>query len=267
VKVNPKIEMTADRLLVRIVRCLQDNYAYIVYNKHTKAAVLIDAVQPDRIIPVIKEHQLQVNAILTTHHHHDHSGGNPRWRQLLPNVPIYGGDTRVNGITDLLADNQILQLSLDGPNQPSTSVKCLHTPGHTRSHICYYWPSIGSVFTGDTLFLGGCGRLFEGTAKEMFSSLNERLGGLPDETLVYCGHEYTANNLRFALTIEPDNHRLIDAFSVAQQQSCTVPGSIAVEKQTNPFMRADLPQLQKQFGTIGDPVRTLQHLRSLKDQF
>ena len=149
-------------------------------------------------------------------------------------------------------------------------VRVLDTPGHTAGHIVYYIPSISTAFVGDTLFALGCGRLFEGTADQMWASLS-KLRGLPDDTTIYCAHEYTAANAAFALSVDPDNAALIDyAEDVKQKRSRnvpTVPTTIAKEKAANPFLRADILPFQKAMGHAGDAVATFAEVRKRKDNF
>uniref|UniRef100_A0A915N6R3 hydroxyacylglutathione hydrolase n=1 Tax=Meloidogyne javanica TaxID=6303 RepID=A0A915N6R3_MELJA len=154
-------------------------------------------------------------------------------------------------------------------------IRALKTPCHTSTHICYYITDEAEnqkcVFTGDTLFIGGCGRFFEGTAEEMNYALNENLGKLPDDTKVYCGHEYTIKNLEFALSIEPNNPNILSkvewAKNLRKQNGFTVPSTIGEEKAFNPFMRVNNFGIQEKLGTLYDPIATMQKLRDLKNKF
>lgn len=225
-------------------------------------------MEPSKIEPTIKSENLTLQAILTTHHHADHAGGNPFWTARFPSAAVYGGDKRISNITNLVQDGDSLELPSFG------KIRCIKTPGHTSGHVCFYLSEQRAVFTGDCLFLGGCGRMFEGTAAEMLKSL-DKLGELPDDTLVYCGHEYTLNNLKFATTVEQKNEHITKYLLNLEQRASmegfesltTIPGTIGNEKLVNPFMRTRNEALQTTLGTLGNPEKTLAIIRKMKDEF
>lgn len=197
----------------------------------------------------------------------DHAGGNEKIKQLVPGIKVYGSDIdNVKGCTHKLEDEDHLVLGAD------INILALLTPCHTKGHTSYYVTrgeeADPAVFTGDTLFVGGCGKFFEGTAEEMYDSLCITLGSLPRQTRVFCGHEYTEKNLRFALTVEPENQKLLQKLSWAQNQRQarlpTIPSSIDEEFETNPFMRVDLEEIKAKFGH-GCPIEALAEIRKLKD--
>ncbi|KAA8539720.1 hypothetical protein F0562_026412 [Nyssa sinensis] len=225
------------------VPCLEDNYSYVIIDEATKEGAVVDPAEPEKVVQVAKENGINLKSVLTTHHHWDHAGGNDKIKQLL----------------SLGSDINIL---------------CLHTPCHTKGHISYYVTGKEeedpAVFTGDTLFIAGCGKFFEGTAEQMYQSLCVTLGSLPKPTQVYCGHEYTVKNLQFALTVEPDNAKTVQKLSWAQHQRQaglpTIPSTIEEEWQINPFMRVDLPELQERVG-CKSPVEALREIRQRKDNW
>ena len=195
-------------------------------------------------------------------------GGNRDLLAAQPQLAVYGVDARIPGLTQQVADGAALQLG-------SLTARVIFIPAHTTGHIAYYFPREKAVFTGDTLFAGGCGRLFEGDAAMMIRSLS-KLSVLPDDTRVYFGHEYTEKNLRFALTLEPHNAALREkhAWAVAQMREgrTTTPTSIAAEKATNPFLRWDSPELRQTLKTRFpnlpmDDVSVFAKTRALKDEF
>src|SRR3990167_8982550 len=218
---------------MRIVQIplLRDNYAYLIVCEKTDDTAVVDPSEAGPILRKVKEEKVTLRAILNTHHHHDHTGGNPglldRWT-----LQVYGHAAekeRIPGLTHPLNDGDEVRIGeLKG--------KVLFIPGHTRGHIAYLFEN--KLFCGDTLFVAGCGRLFEGTAVQMHDSLS-RLMKLPPDTLVYCGHEYTEKNLQFAHTIEPGNkqvsERLQRARSLRAKGISTVPSTMAEEKETTPF--------------------------------
>ncbi|KAG8651568.1 hypothetical protein MANES_07G141600v8 [Manihot esculenta] len=229
------------------VPCLEDNFAYLIIDENTQEAAVVDPVEPDKIFEAANQHQVHLKFVLTTHHHWDHAGGNEKMKQLVPGLQVYGGSfDNVKGCTHQLDNGDKLQLG------SHVNILALHTPCHTKGHISYYVTGKDgedpAVFTGDTLFIAGCGKFFEGTAEQMYQSLCQTLGSLPKPTQVYCGHEYTVKNLHFALTVEPDNVKTQHKLSWAQQQReaglPTIPSTIEDEWETNPFMRVDLPDLQ-----------------------
>jgi hydroxyacylglutathione hydrolase len=206
--------------------------------------------------------------VLPTHHHFDHVGGNGDLLAAKPGLRVYGTDERIPGLTHRVQDGDRIEIG-------SLAARIIFIPAHTTGHIAYYFESTRSVFTGDTLFAGGCGRLFEGDAAMMMKSLH-KLAVLPGDTRVYFGHEYTEKNLRFALMLEPQNAELRQkhAWALAQNQKGlpTTPTTIASEKETNPFLRwqsADLRStLRRQFpGMPVDDVSVFAKTRELKDSF
>lgn len=230
---------------IAIAACLKDNYAYMVTCENTGASVIVDACEAGPVLAACEALPRRPDAIWSTHHHPDHTGANEEVAKALEIVEIvaHASDRgRVPGQTRFVEENDTLAVG-------ELSARVLHIPGHTTGAIAYVVEGQGSraVFTGDTLFVAGCGRLFEGTPEMMFASL-AKLAALADDTLVYCGHEYTEANLRFARHVEPDNAavaRAIDEAAAARAQGKpTVPSTIGGERGINPFLRAkDVAQL------------------------
>jgi hydroxyacylglutathione hydrolase len=209
--------------------------------------------------------------VLTTHWHPDHSGGNEDIARKISGLRIYGARAeggRIPALTDPVDDGDVVTIG-------SLQARVIGIPAHTNGHVAYYFKSLGAVFTGDTMFIGGCGRVFEGKASTMVDSL-KRLAALPDETKVYCGHEYTEKNLRFALTLEPGNAALKARHEWAAKARAanqwTVPSTIGDEKRTNPFLRTDSAELRATLRKIDpklseDPVAVFAKARELKDHY
>lgn len=246
-----------------VVPCLADNYAYLI-TQDDKTAICVDPSESAPILHSLGQHGLRLAAILNTHHHHDHVGGNADLVARFPDVEVVAHRSDVGrvpcqtrGVTD--------QETFRAGGQELTA---LHIPGHTKGAVAYLLN--GAVFTGDTLFVAGCGRLFEGTANDMQRSLNETLGSLDGDTKVYCGHEYTVANLKFALTVEPDNPELRMALVRAEElrhaQLPTVPSTMVHERRTNPFLRVHLHAYKNRFGS-DYPADVLAALRKQKDTF
>lgn len=215
---------------IEIVPCLSDNYSYVVTCDRTGKTAIVDASEATPILAKVKK----ADAIWATHHHHDHVGGNEEVAKALGVSEIWGHASdkgRIPGQTRFL-EEESLELG-------AIRVRTFHIPGHTTGAIAYAIEddSGRAVFTGDTLFAGGCGRLFEGTPEMMFASL-QKLARLSPDTQVYCGHEYTVNNLRFAKTVEPGNPAIDEAMARAKSRMPTIPTAIADELATNPFVRA-----------------------------
>ncbi|XP_051123099.1 hydroxyacylglutathione hydrolase cytoplasmic [Andrographis paniculata] len=251
------------------IPCLEDNYSYMIIDEATKDAAVVDPVEPHKILSVAQENGANLKLVLTTHHHWDHAGGNEKIKQLIPEIKIYGGAVdNVKGCTEKVENGDRFSLGAD------INILSLHTPCHTKGHICYYVTAKEgddpAVFTGDTLFVAGCGRFFEGTAENMYQSLCVTLGSLPKPTRVYCGHEYTVKNLQFALTVEPDNGKISQKLAWAEQKRKsdlpTIPSTIDEELETNPFMRVDLPELQEKVG-CKSPVEAMKEIRQRKDNW
>jgi hydroxyacylglutathione hydrolase len=249
---------------------LSDNYAYLVIDEDSRKAGVVDCAEADSVLRVVRDAGVDLVAILPTHHHWDHIGGNEDLlKQLKLEVYGYAGEgQRIPGCTREVRDGDIIHLG-------GLEARILFIPAHTSGHIAYYFERQQSVFTGDTLFAGGCGRLFEGDAAMMLRSLST-LMALPDDTKVYFGHEYTEKNLRFALTLEPHNPELQRKHAWAVEQTAkrqpTTPTTIASEKATNPFFRwssAELrATLQRQFPHLPmDDVSVFGKTRALKDAF
>lgn len=252
---------------VEILEALSDNLMYLIIDEQHNIALAVDPVEPEKILEKASELDVQIVAVLTTHHHWDHAGGNLKLLDAIPGIDIYGGDERIDGISRIVSHEMVLE-------KGTLRIKCLRTPCHTTGHVCYYITdtvsSGGAIFTGDTLFIAGCGRFFEGTPQEMVSALLEKLGLLPNETLVYCGHEYTVNNLKFAITVEPRNEHIAKKMAWAQEKrrnnEVTVPSTIGEEKLYNPFMRVSEQSVQSKVGKT-DIVETMRVLRNMKNDF
>lgn len=257
------------------VPCLSDNYAYLVVPDGQDIAGVVDPSEAGPVLAALERHGLRLGAILCTHHHGDHVGGNEELCARLGPLPVLGHQSdlergRIPVQTRGLSDGErffILGLS----------VQVLHIPGHTLGAVAYHFDLHGVVFTGDTLFLGGCGRLFEGTPAMMHTSL-ARLAALPGETRVYCGHEYTLRNLEFAAAVEPDNAEIPLRRSRVQQLrdagQPSVPGTMAEELRTNPFLRVEVPgvrraahQREPDLPLDAGPVAILGAIRRWKDGY
>ncbi len=252
------------------LKALSDNYIFLLYDcKHNIAAV-IDPAEAEPVLQRLAELKAELVSILNTHHHHDHVGGNQQLIQKFPQVTVYGGAEdkgRIPGQQVFLQDGSRIQFA-------DRVAEVIFVPGHTRAHIAYYFPpkdagETGDLFCGDTLFAGGCGRLFEGTPTQMVESLN-KLRSLPNNTHVWCAHEYTLKNLQFALTVDGDNtdlqKRYDEVKAYRSRGEATVPSLLGVEKRTNPFLRWEQPSLQLA-AKSNDSVQTFAHIRGLKDKF
>lgn len=220
---------------VHILPVLQDNYCYLIGSDPFYAVIDPGEAQPviDWLAP-----RGTLTQIYITHHHNDHTGGVAALRAQYPQAMLLGPAAeapRIPGMDRMLKENDFYHF--DGINK----LIAIETPGHTAGHVCYYAPKQKWLFSGDTLFSLGCGRLFEGSAEQMWESL-QKIMALPDETLVYCGHEYTLANGRFALGVEPGNEALIERVRAAGEKRAknrpTLPVTLGLEKQTNPFLRA-----------------------------
>ncbi|XP_024529553.1 hydroxyacylglutathione hydrolase cytoplasmic-like [Selaginella moellendorffii] len=265
---KPSLGTNEGRMEVIPVPCLDDNYAYLIIDGASKQAAAVDPVKPESVLSAAKKHGAQVTMVLTTHKHWDHAGGNNEIKKLVPGIKVFGGaKDNVEGCTDPLEHGAELELSKD------VKIKALHTPCHTKGHISYFVTHKSgdpAVFTGDTLFVAGCGKFFEGKAQDMYHSLSEVLAELPPATRVFCGHEYTAKNLKFAMSVDPHNDALKQKVAWTEEQrrnhKPTVPSTIREELQTNPFMRVNVKEFQVHMGE-SDPVELLASLRAAKDQF
>jgi hydroxyacylglutathione hydrolase len=249
------------KMKITPIQMFRDNYAYLLECSKTGLCAIVDPAEPKAVLPHLKSKNL--TAILTTHHHNDHSMGNREICSLYNSLQVYGGDERVPNLSKKLTDKEQFQLG-------NLEITALHTPCHTSGSISYYVFNPDTlekaVFTGDTLFIGGCGRFFEGTANEMYHSLINVLGNLPPDTKVYCGHEYTKSNLLFAASIEPNNPKITAKLQFATENAQTVPSTIAQEFEYNPFMRVENKQLQE-LQQIYDPIELMKRLRELKNKF
>jgi hydroxyacylglutathione hydrolase len=229
-----------------------DNYLWLIHND-THAAV-IDPGDAVPVLETLKNRKLALVAILLTHHHADHVGGVPGLLAQYQ-VPVYGPrNSRIAGITQPLSEGERVTLPELG-----LKLSVLEVPGHTLDHIAYHEPDRKWLFCGDTLFAGGCGRLFEGSPEQMTASLS-KLAALPDDTAVFCAHEYTLSNLKFAREVEPKNMALLARIAEEQrkrdQNLPTVPSFIGLEKSTNPFLRYTEPAILDRLATVGRlPVR------------
>ncbi len=250
---------------IKIIPCLSDNYSYLIFEKETNTVSIIDPSDFDTCDKIIKKYN-KLDFILNTHHHSDHVNGNLKLKEKY-NSKILGfglDKDRIPGIDILLKENQVFKIG-------NLEFKVIFLPGHTKGHIAFYFKDEKTVFTGDTLFSLGCGRVFEGTHKDMFSSLN-KLKNLPAKTKIFCGHEYTKSNLDFCLKLDSNNHLLkeksISVNSKINNKKPTIPTTIEDEIKTNIFFRcndAGLKQALNLRDSSDEEIFT--KLRDLKDAF
>jgi hydroxyacylglutathione hydrolase len=250
---------------------LSDNYAYLVVDPESGEAGVVDCAEAAPVLAAAQRAGVTLVAVLATHHHFDHVGGNLDLLAAHPDLRVYGSAAdapRIPGITDPVQDGDVVRVG-------SLEARVILIPAHTSGHVAYWFTDEDAVFTGDTLFAGGCGRLFEGDAAQMMASLG-RLASLPDRTRVYCGHEYTLKNLRFACELEPGNAalgaKLDEVERLRARDEPTVPTTIGSEKDTNPFLRVDSPEIQAAVrrrvpGATDDPVSVFAAVRALKDRY
>jgi hydroxyacylglutathione hydrolase len=264
---------------VERIPTLSDNYTYLIIDEATNEAAIVDAPEVDPVVQRVDALGVRVTHVLSTHHHWDHSGANPDLAERY-GAPVLGHVSdadRIPGFTTALEEGDRVRIG-------GLEAEILFIPAHTRGHIAYVFPD--AVFTGDCLFAGGCGRLFEGDPQMMHTALNEKLARLPDDTRVYCGHEYTQSNLEFAITVEPGNAALQQRLAAVRERRAgaaadwhdateaemTIPSTIGDEKATNPFMRVDSAELvasvRKAEAQVGDDgVSVLGAVRRMKDSF
>jgi hydroxyacylglutathione hydrolase len=232
--------------------CLQDNYGVLLHDSATGATAAIDAPEAAAVEVALQAKGWRLTDILVTHHHADHTGGiaalkeHHRCRVVAP----YREATRIPLVDATVRESEKVSVgSLEG--------QVYETPGHTTGHISYFFAPEKLAFVGDTLFSIGCGRVIEGTPEMMWQSLL-KLRGLPDDTRIYCGHEYTQANIRFAKTIEPENAVLAarekEVDKLRAERKPTIPSTLGQEKAANPFLRADLPEVAKSVGLAGKPT-------------
>ena len=237
---------------IKIIPCLQDNYSYLIIDEKNNTACVIDPSEADPIIEYLEDNQIKLKFILNTHHHYDHVGGNQKLKEKYgASVIGYKGDKeRIPQIDILLKDQEAWV-------HKNFEAKIIHIPGHTLGHICFYFHKEESVFTGDTLFSLGCGRIFEGTYSQMFDSLM-KLKELPKNTKIYCGHEYTKKNSEFCLAYDANNENLkakINDINIKLKAGLpTIPSTIKDELDCNIFLRSS-------------NVESFSKLRDLKDNF
>ncbi|HKD69978.1 MAG TPA: hydroxyacylglutathione hydrolase [Candidatus Binataceae bacterium] len=249
---------------------LSDNFAYLVIDDATRECGVIDCAEATKVLDAVKRERVNLTTVLSTHWHFDHVGGNKDLQAAIPKLRIYGAraeNGRIPGLTDPIDDGDEVRVgNLRG--------RAIGIPAHTNGHVAYYFPALKAVFSGDTLFIAGCGRLFEGGAGTMVQSLS-KLAALPDDTRVYCGHEYTVKNLAFALTLEPGNRALVAKHQWAERTrregKWTVPSTIGEEKQFNPFLRTDSPEIRASVARLApglnDKVEIFAKIRELKDHY
>jgi len=237
---------------IEIIRCLQDNYSYLIIDENNKSACVVDPGESIPIIKFVEHNNIKLQYILNTHHHYDHIGGNlelkKKYRSKI--VAFEGDKDRIPEIDILVQDNQIWKAD-------NFKAKIYHTPGHTNGHIVFHFFNDKKIFTGDTLFSLGCGRIFEGTFQQMFNSLC-KIKKIPKETEIYCGHEYTLQNSNFCIQHDPENlqlkNKIVKIKKKLENNLPTIPTTLADELDTNIFLKAK-------------NIETFSKLRDLKDNY
>ncbi len=248
------------------VPCLADNYAYVIHDAATGATAVVDVPDPAPILTALADRGWRASHILITHHHDDHIAGVPALAAAT-GARVIGAAADAHRLPPLdvgVRDGDHLRIGME-------TAEVIAVPGHTSGHIAFHFPQSRLAFTADSLMSAGCGRLFEGTADEMWQSLS-RLAALPPETLVCSGHEYTLSNLRFALSVDPDNpllkERVCRCEDLRAGNRPTVPVLLSEELATNPFLRASDAAMKARQGMAGHPdAEVFARLRAMKDKF
>jgi hydroxyacylglutathione hydrolase len=248
----------------------KDNYIFLLHDSANGTAAVVDPAEPEPVLGLLQQLKSKLTSILNTHHHHDHVGANQALMERFPEVVVYGGAEdrgRIPGQQVFLQESDRLTVC-------DREAEVLFVPGHTKAHIAYFFAAktpaeTPDLFCGDTLFSGGCGRLFEGTPAQMVHSLS-KIRALPDNTQIWCAHEYTLKNLEFNLTVDGNNsdlqQRYIEVKAARDRGEATIPANLGIEKRTNPFLRWDQPNLQAAVKADNE-IQTFARLRGMKDQF
>ena len=250
----------------RLFLCLKDNYGVLLHDSETGTTAAVDAPEAAAVEAALKSTGWRLTDILVTHHHADHTGGiaelkrRHRCRVVAPD----GEAARIPLVDASVREGDKVRIG-------GLEARVLETPGHTAGHISYFFPADKLAFVGDTLFSIGCGRVIEGTPEMMWRSL-DKLRDLPDDTAIYCGHEYTQANIRFAKTIEPANAALAarekEVEKLRAARKPTIPSTMGEEKAANPFLRADVPEVAKSVGLAGGPAwKVFAEIRERKNRF
>ncbi len=254
------------------VPAFSDNYIWLICDEKRQYAAIVDPGDAKPVLETLKSNNIEPCAILITHFHSDHIGGISALKQRYPNLPVYGPATeRIPQMTDALVGGETIQL-----DQLKTTFEVMAVHGHTAGHIAYYTKdqqNNSKLFCGDTLFAAGCGRVFNGTLEDLHNSL-QRISQLPDDTLIYCAHEYTLDNIGFAKWVEPDSSDLIAreeaSMDLLDADQATVPSTLELEKQTNPFLRTHLPHVVERVAemtgkTLTNSTEVFAAMRTWKD--
>ena len=253
-------------LEISIINALSDNYVYLLRNEQKNLTSVIDPGEAEPVIKFLKSKNWHLDEIINTHHHHDHIGGNDKLLNVYKSKLIapYYDKKRISNVDIFVSDNETVKIA-------GVFSKVIHTPGHTLGHVCFYMPEEKCLFSGDTLFYLGCGRVFEGTMDQMWSSL-VKLRSLPDDTTVFCGHEYTLSNMKFVNYIDSSNTLLNKVSSDIKKKRekglPTVPFNLGIEKKINPFLRADDNSFIKSIGLSSNKASVIfGEIRLKKDGF